>query len=47
VRFRSLNPGDSARTASDTLPPGSFERLARQAAELGFDALPDQIAGSC
>ena len=46
VRFRSLNPGDSTRTASDTLPRGAFERLARQAAELGFDALPDRIAGS-
>lgn len=46
VHFHSLNPGDSARTAADMLPPGAFDRLVRQAEELGFDALPDRIAGS-
>ncbi|MFL5383535.1 MAG: DUF6438 domain-containing protein [Longimicrobiaceae bacterium] len=46
IRFRSLNPGDSARVAADMLPPGAFTRLEKQAAELGFDALPDRIAQS-
>ena len=46
VHFRSFNPGDSAHTASDTLPRGAFERLEAQAAELGFDALPDDIRAS-
>jgi hypothetical protein len=46
VRFRSLDPGDSARVAADTLPPGAFERLEKQAAQIGFDALPDRIMAS-
>ena len=46
VHFRSLNPGDSARTATDVLPRSAFERLARQAEEAGIYALPDSIIGS-
>ena len=46
VRFRSRNPGDTARTASDSVDPAAFRLLMDEAARIGFRALPDEIAES-
>jgi hypothetical protein len=44
VSFLSLNPGDSERSASDSISRGKFESLVSQAESLGFFTLPDTIA---
>ena len=44
VSFLSLDPGDSARAASDTISREKFGKLVSQAESLGFFTLPDTIA---
>lgn len=44
VSFLLLNPGDSARAASDTISRETFESFVAQAESIGFFTLPDTIA---
>jgi hypothetical protein len=46
VAFESRNPGDSARTASDSSQSRAFQYLRERAAGIGFETLPDTIANS-
>jgi hypothetical protein len=44
VGFESRNPGDSGRTATDSVPPAVVAELLVEAEALGFFGLPDEIA---
>ena len=46
VFFVSRNPGDSSRTAADTVSPAVLRDLVARATVIGFDELPDRIDGS-
>src|SRR5688572_25752540 len=46
IRFLSLNPGDSGRTAQDSVSPEGLTFLEREAQRFGFFLLPDSLEGS-
>ena len=46
VSFASLNPGDSARTASGRVAPSVLDSLYARAVRIGFYALPDTLTGN-
>ena len=46
MHFRSRNPGDTARVASDSIPPERFRALAVEAERIGFDRFPASIVGT-
>lgn len=46
VQFRSHNPGDTLRTASDWVDTAAFRLLTDEAARIGFRGLPNEIAES-
>ena len=43
VHFESRNPGDSGRTASDSIAPEAISRLLWRAVDIGFFDLPELI----
>src|SRR5690242_15779041 len=43
VAFASRNPGDTARTATDSISPEKLEWLVQEAGRIGFFALPPEI----
>jgi hypothetical protein len=44
VHFASLNPGETGRTASDTIPRAKAAQLLARAGQVGFFQLPDRTA---
>ena len=46
IRFTSLNPGDSGRSAQDSVSPEALLFLQREAERIGFFALPDDLVGT-
>ena len=46
IRFFSLNPGDSGRSAQDSVSPEALLYLQREAERIGFFALPDSLVGT-
>lgn len=46
IHFRSLDPSDPDRTATDSVSPNLLDSMVNEADRMGFEAMPDTIVGS-